>query len=87
MPFAAIALGLVLTPGPNMIYLLSRTVCQGRRAGLVSLSGVVLGFLFYMTAASYLRVAVTLRPFSVDFPLSGDVIRTKFDLHPANQPY
>lgn len=44
LPFAAIALGLVLTPGPNMIYLLSRTVCQGRRAGLVSLSGVVLGF-------------------------------------------
>lgn len=52
LPFAAIALGLVLTPGPNMIYLLSRTVCQGRRAGLVSLSGVALGFLFYMTAAA-----------------------------------
>jgi len=34
LPFAAIALGLVLTPGPNMIYLLSRSICQGRKAGL-----------------------------------------------------
>lgn len=28
-PFAAIALGMVLTPGPNMIYLISRSLCQG----------------------------------------------------------
>ncbi|MCQ0012951.1 LysE family translocator [Actinomadura madurae] len=35
---ALFALGLVLTPGPNMIYLVSRTVTQGRRAGLVSLA-------------------------------------------------
>ncbi|MFJ4656679.1 hypothetical protein ACIP5Y_35915 [Nocardia sp. NPDC088792] len=33
---AAAALGLVLTPGPNMMYLVSRTVSQGRRAGLIS---------------------------------------------------
>ncbi|TCW00470.1 hypothetical protein [Biostraticola tofi] len=26
LPFAAIALGLVLTPGPNMIYLISRSL-------------------------------------------------------------
>ena len=30
---AAVALGLVLTPGPNMIYLVSRSITQGRRAG------------------------------------------------------
>ncbi|MFF5207680.1 LysE family translocator [Streptosporangium sp. NPDC000396] len=47
---AAIALGLVLTPGPNMIYLVSRSVSQGRRAGLVSLAGVAAGFLVYLTA-------------------------------------
>ncbi|HBV39486.1 MAG TPA: lysine transporter LysE [Erwinia sp.] len=52
LPFAAIALGLVLTPGPNMIYLLSRSLCQGRRAGLVSLCGVALGFIFYMVCAA-----------------------------------
>lgn len=49
---ALVALGLVLTPGPNMIYLVSRSITQGRRAGLVSLLGVAVGFLVYLTAAS-----------------------------------
>ncbi|MGV9677170.1 LysE family translocator [Nocardia sp. NPDC003482] len=49
---AAAALGMVLTPGPNMMYLVSRTVSQGRRAGLVSLSGVAVGFLVYLLAAT-----------------------------------
>ena len=43
--FTGAALLMVLTPGPNMVYLLSRSVCQGRRAGFVSLFGVVAGFL------------------------------------------
>jgi len=30
--FVLVALGMVLTPGPNMIYLISRLICQGRRA-------------------------------------------------------
>ncbi|GAB2715335.1 LysE family translocator [Nocardia thraciensis] len=47
---AAAALGLVLTPGPNMVYLVSRTVSQGRRAGFVSLAGVAVGFLIYLVA-------------------------------------
>ncbi|RKN41462.1 LysE family translocator [Micromonospora endolithica] len=46
-----VALGLVLTPGPNMVYLVSRSVTQGRRAGLVSLLGVAAGFLVYLVAA------------------------------------
>ncbi len=49
---AAIALGMVLTPGPNMLYLVSRTITQGRRAGLVSLAGVVLGFVVYIFATA-----------------------------------
>jgi threonine/homoserine/homoserine lactone efflux protein len=49
---AAVALGLVLTPGPNMIYLVSRAVTQGRRAGMVSLAGVAVGFLVYLAAAT-----------------------------------
>jgi threonine/homoserine/homoserine lactone efflux protein len=49
---AAVAIGLVLTPGPNMIYLVSRSIVQGRRAGLVSLLGVGAGFLVYLAAAT-----------------------------------
>jgi threonine/homoserine/homoserine lactone efflux protein len=49
---AAVALGLVLTPGPNMIYLVSRSITQGRRAGLLSLLGVAAGFLVYLAAAA-----------------------------------
>ncbi|WP_024800728.1 LysE family translocator [Nocardia sp. BMG51109] len=47
---AVAALGLVLTPGPNMVYLVSRTVSQGRRAGFVSLAGVAAGFMIYLVA-------------------------------------
>lgn len=45
-----VALGMVLTPGPNMIYLVSRSISQGPRAGLISLVGVALGFAVYLTA-------------------------------------
>ena len=47
-----VALGLVLTPGPNMIYLVSRSITQGHRAGLISLLGVAVGFLVYLAAAT-----------------------------------
>ncbi len=46
LTFALIALGMVLTPGPNMIYLISRLICQGPRAGLMSLSSVRRGSSF-----------------------------------------
>jgi threonine/homoserine/homoserine lactone efflux protein len=46
---ALVALTMVLTPGPNMMYLVSRSISQGRRAGLVSLAGTVVGFVIYMT--------------------------------------
>ena len=49
---AVVALGLVLTPGPNMIYLVSRSITQGRRAGLISLLGVAVGFLVYLAAVT-----------------------------------
>ncbi|KAA3513672.1 LysE family translocator [Agrobacterium vitis] len=48
LAFALICLGMALTPGPNMVYLVSRSICQGPMAGLVSLGGVALGFLIYM---------------------------------------
>ena len=49
---AAVAFALVLTPGPNMAYLVSRSVTQGRRAGLISLLGVAAGFGVYLLAAT-----------------------------------
>jgi threonine/homoserine/homoserine lactone efflux protein len=49
---SAVALGLVLTPGPNMIYLVSRSIMQGRRAGLISLAGVAVGSLSYLVAVT-----------------------------------
>ncbi len=65
--FALVALGMVLTPGPNMAYLVSRTVVQGRMAGLVSLTGVAAGFFVYLLCAALgitaLLVAV---PFAYD---------------------
>jgi threonine/homoserine/homoserine lactone efflux protein len=50
--FALAALGLVLTPGPNMMYLISRSITQGRAAGLLSLVGIICGFFGHMLAAT-----------------------------------
>jgi threonine/homoserine/homoserine lactone efflux protein len=49
---AFVALGVVLVPGPNMMYLVSRSVSQGSRAGLVSLVGTGTGFIIYMVMAN-----------------------------------
>ncbi len=67
LPFMLIALGLVLTPGPNMIYLISRSLCQGPKAGLISLAGVVIGFVFYMVFAALGITALLMAvPFAYD---------------------
>jgi threonine/homoserine/homoserine lactone efflux protein len=68
--FALLCIGMSLTPGPNMMYLVSRSICQGRRAGLVSLGGVGLGFLAYMLAAAF---GITALLFAV--PLAYDGLR------------
>lgn len=49
---ALAAFGMVLTPGPNTVYLVSRSVSQGRTAGLVSLAGTGVGFVVYMAMAN-----------------------------------
>ncbi|MFK4489913.1 LysE family translocator [Bradyrhizobium sp. USDA 336] len=65
--FALVSLGLVLTPGPNMIYLISRSITQGGAAGIVSLGGVALGFVFYMLCAAFGITALLLAiPFAYD---------------------
>lgn len=68
--FSLAALILVLTPGPNMIYCVSRTLCQGRKAGLTSLAGVLLGFVVHLMAA-----ALGLTALLIAVPLAFDAIR------------
>ena len=65
--FALVALGMVLTPGPNMIYLVSRSICQGPAARLASLGGVALGFVFYMLCAAFGIIALVIAvPYAYD---------------------
>ena len=68
--FALICLAMVLTPGPNMIYLISRSICQGKTAGFISLAGVAAGFVFYMLCASLGITALV-----VAVPYAYDTIR------------
>jgi threonine/homoserine/homoserine lactone efflux protein len=46
------ALAMVVTPGPNMMYLVSRSISQGRISGLISLAGTGVGFVIYMVMAN-----------------------------------
>jgi threonine/homoserine/homoserine lactone efflux protein len=58
---------MVLTPGPNMIYLVSRSISQGPKAGLISLSGVAVGFIFYVLCAAFgLTVLLMSVPYAYD---------------------
>ena len=68
--FALVSFGMVLTPGPNMIYLISRSITQGATAGLISLGGVALGFVFYMLCAAF---GITALLFAV--PYAYDALR------------
>jgi threonine/homoserine/homoserine lactone efflux protein len=67
LAFTLVSLGIVLTPGPNMIYVISRSITQGRGAGLVSLGGVALGFVVYMLCAAFGITALLLAvPYAYD---------------------
>jgi len=68
--FATAALLMVLTPGPNMIYLISRSISQGRRAGVISLFGVIAGFLVHMFST-----AVGLTALFLTVPLAYEVLK------------
>src|SRR5687768_12528011 len=68
--FAAAALVMVLTPGPNMIYLVSRSICQGRAAGVISLFGVIAGFVVHMLAA-----AIGLTALFLTIPLGYQILK------------
>jgi threonine/homoserine/homoserine lactone efflux protein len=70
LAFSLVSLGIVLTPGPNMIYVISRSITQGRAAGLLSLGGVALGFVVYMLCAAF---GITALLFAV--PYAYDALR------------
>jgi len=56
--FGLAALIMVLSPGPNMIYLISRSLSQGKKAGIISLFGVMCGFLFHILMVSFGLTAI-----------------------------
>ncbi|CAN7588695.1 LysE family translocator [Bosea sp. LjRoot237] len=68
--FILLAFGMVLTPGPNMIYLISRSISQGPGSGLISLGGIALGFVFYVVCAAF---GITALLFAV--PFAYDALR------------
>jgi threonine/homoserine/homoserine lactone efflux protein len=68
--FCAACAALVATPGPNVLYLVSRTVAQGRRAGFVSLGGTFCGSGLHVVAA-----ALGLSALLVGVPIAYEGVR------------
>jgi threonine/homoserine/homoserine lactone efflux protein len=64
------ALAIMLTPGPNMLYCVSRALCQGRVAGWVSVLGVQAGNVMHIAAAT-----VGLTALLAAMPMLYDAIR------------
>jgi threonine/homoserine/homoserine lactone efflux protein len=50
--FALASLALIAVPGPSVIYIVTRSISQGRRAGLVSVLGIEAGALVHVIAAA-----------------------------------
>ncbi|MDO9174506.1 MAG: LysE family translocator, partial [Actinomycetota bacterium] len=50
--FAAASLLLLLIPGPAVLYIVNRSVSDGRRAGLAAVAGLTLGNLVHALAAA-----------------------------------
>ncbi|UBU14810.1 LysE family translocator [Nonomuraea gerenzanensis] len=50
--FCAATLGLLLVPGPAVLYIVTRSVSQGRTAGLISVLGIHTGSIVHIAAAA-----------------------------------
>src|SRR5829696_7052828 len=50
--FIGVSWALIVAPGPDMFYVITRGMAHGRRAGIVSAIGVVCGILVHTTAAA-----------------------------------
>ena len=57
---------LIITPGPDMIYVITRGISQGRKAGVISAIGVTLGILVHTIFAA-LGLAIILRTSALAF--------------------
>lgn len=68
--FIVAGLLLNLTPGPDVLYIVGRSVSQGRAAGIVSALGIGTGCLFHVVAA-----AAGLSTLMVTMPAAYDVVR------------
>ncbi len=68
--FCLACVALAATPGPNMLFLVSRTLAQGRAAGFVSLAGTSAGFALHALAA-----ALGLSALLAAVPLAYEVVR------------
>jgi len=68
--FCLACVALVATPGPSIVYLVSRTLAQGRVAGFVSLCGTSTGFTFHAVAAAFGLSALL-----AAVPLAYDAVR------------
>jgi threonine/homoserine/homoserine lactone efflux protein len=51
LTFAAAAFALAVTPGPDMLLIMTRSVAQGRVAGFVTLGGICVGCYFHAVIA------------------------------------
>jgi threonine/homoserine/homoserine lactone efflux protein len=60
LTFLVAALALNLAPGPDMLYVIGRSVGQGRKAGIVSSLGVFVGCWVHILAAAF-GIAALLR--------------------------
>ncbi|GIH89850.1 LysE family translocator [Planobispora siamensis] len=50
--FSVATLALLIVPGPAVVYIVTRSVAQGRSAGMVSVLGIHLGSLVHVAAAA-----------------------------------
>jgi threonine/homoserine/homoserine lactone efflux protein len=50
--FVVAALALLVVPGPAVVYIVARSIQQGRRAGLMSVLGIHVGTLVHIAAAT-----------------------------------
>lgn len=50
--FALASKALVLVPGPNLVYIMARSIAEGRRAGIASALGVETGTLVHIAVAA-----------------------------------
>jgi threonine/homoserine/homoserine lactone efflux protein len=57
---------LIITPGPDMIYVITRGISQGRKAGVISAIGVTLGILVHTVFAAF-GLAIILRTSALAF--------------------